>query len=195
MPQPRRTRVETRDALRPVQRRVDRVPYGDKVNADDPARPHILVQLHRMVQAGVEVDDRAVEIATRLGRHAYEEAQLHPVRTDEGLRARALQVQAASTIYYVRCGHLVKIGTTTDLGRRFKSVRPNELLAIEPGGQGVETLRHREFAELRASGEYFHPGPSLQNHITQLRARHGIPPRVVCLVPDGRDYFPQERSA
>jgi hypothetical protein len=154
-----------------------------------------LINLHRMENAGVEIDERAVEIATHLGRHAYGEAQSQPVRTDESLRARALAVRAASTVYYVRCGHLIKIGTTTDLGRRFKAVRPNELLAVEPGGQEVETQRHRQFAGLRASGEYFHPGRALQEHIIQLRTSCGIPPRTGSVVPDGQDFFSSTASA
>jgi len=156
---------------------------------------HILINLHRMELAGVEIDDRAVEIATQLGHHAYEEAQAQPLRTDEGLRAHALAVQAASKVYYVRCGHLIKIGTTTDLRRRFKSVRPNELLAVEAGGQELETQRHRQFADLRASGEYFHPGRALQDHIVQLRGSCGIPPRTASVVPDGQDFFPSAVGA
>ena len=172
MPEPRRTRTESR------------------VASDDPARTYILINLGRMEVAGVELDDRAVEIAIQLGRHAYEEAQTQPVRTDEGLRAHALAVQAASKVYYVRCGHLIKIGTTTDLGRRFKSIRPNELLAAEPGGQELETRRHQQFATLRASGEYFHPGPALQQHIVGLREAQGAPARASSIVPDGQDWFP-----
>lgn len=195
MPKPRRTRMETRDDSQPIRSRTHRLPHSDKVDSNDPAHTHILINLHRMELAGVEIDDRAVEIAAQLGRHAYGEAQSRPARTDEGLRAHALAVRAASTVYYVRCGHLIKIGTTTDLGRRFKSVRPNELLAVESGGQELETRRHRQFAELRASGEYFHPGRALQEHIVQLRTSCGMPPRTGSVVPDGRDFFSPAASA
>jgi hypothetical protein len=77
-----------------------------------------------------------------------------------------------------------------DLASRFSSIRPNEVLALEPGGQDTETRRHRQFTDLRASGEYFHPGPTLQQHILALRETHGAPAWTSSLVPDGQDFFP-----
>jgi hypothetical protein len=168
----------------------DRIPHSDKVAHDDPARSYILITLRRMEVSGVEIDDRAVEIATQLGRRKYEEAQAEEEGRDEQLRARVLAVRDAWKVYYVRCGHLIKIGYTADLGQRFTSIRPNEVLALEPGGQEVETQRHRQFVALRASGEYFHPGPALQSHIVGLRNAYGPPEWTQSLVPDGQDWFP-----
>jgi hypothetical protein len=167
----------------------DRIPHSDKVAHDDPARSYILITLARMEQSGVELDDRAVEIATQLGRRRYEEAQAGEEGRDEQLRARVLAARDAWKVYYVRCGHLIKIGYTADLGQRFTTIRPNEVLALEPGGQDVETRRHRQFAELRASGEYFHPGPALQSHIVGLRNAYGSPSWTRSLVPDGQNWF------
>lgn len=169
-------------------------PHSDQVASDDPARSHILITLRRMELAGVEIDKRAVEIATALGRHSWREAQEAAPARDEKLRARVLEVNEGRKVYYVRCGHLIKIGTTADLGQRFTTVRPNEVLALEPGGQETETRRHRQFATLRASGEYFHPGAALQSHIAELRNTHGVPVWTSSLVPDGQNWFPLDST-
>lgn len=171
----------------------DRIPHSDKVDRDDPARSDILITLHRMELAGVDIDERAVEIATKLVRWHHETAQSEGT-SDEALRQRVDEVAKNRRVYYVRCGHLIKIGTTADLGKRFSQIRPNEILALEPGGQTLETQRHREFAALRASGEYFHPGPALQRHIEDLRATLGPPQWAGSIVPDGQDYFPEDAS-
>lgn len=169
----------------------DRVPHSDKVDRDDPARSHILITIHRMELAGVDIDSRAVEIATQLGRWHYEAALQEGGESREVvLRRRVDEVDQRRRVYYVRCGHLIKIGTTMDLGERFRQIRPNEVLALELGGQDLETRRHREFAQLRASGEYFHPGAALQHHVLAIRQLHGAPAWTGSLVPDGHDFFP-----
>ncbi|MEW2415307.1 hypothetical protein AB0953_16550 [Streptomyces sp. NPDC046866] len=166
----------------------DRIPHSDKVDRKDPARADILILLHRMELAGVEIDDRAVEIAIKLTRFRLEQAA--PPPPEPVVTPETDPVGRKRWVYYVRCGHLIKIGTTINLASRFISIRPNEVLALEPGGQELETARHREFRALRASGEYFHPGPALQEHILALRAEHGPPNWAGSLVPDGRNYFP-----
>jgi hypothetical protein len=168
----------------------DRIPHSDKVAPGDPARSYILIALRRMELSGVEIDDKAVEIATKLGRRSYEEGQEEREGRDEQLRARVLAVRDGWKVYYVRCGNLIKIGYTANLAQRFTTIRPNEVLALEPGGQEVETQRHRQFAQLRASGEYFHPGPALQTHIAGVRNAYGPPVWTSSLVPDGRNWFP-----
>ncbi|GAB2718229.1 GIY-YIG nuclease family protein [Streptomyces bullii] len=172
----------------------DRIPHSDKVANDDPARSYILITLRRMELSGVEIDDKAVEIATKLGRRKYEEGQEEREGRDEHLRAGVLAVRDGWKVYYVRCGNLIKIGYTANLAQRFTTIRPNEVLALEPGGQEVETRRHRQFAQLRASGEYFHPGPALQSHIVGLRSTHGSPVWTSSLVPDGRNWFPMDEA-
>lgn len=174
----------------------DRIPHSDKVDRDDPARAHILITIHRMELAGVDIDPRAVEIATQLGRWHHEAALGEGEDSrDVVLRRRVDEVNQRRQVYYIRCGHLVKIGTTMDLGDRFRQIRPNEVLALEPGGQDLETRRHREFAQLRASGEYFHPGAALQQHVLALRQLHGAPARTGSLVPDGHDFFPDNPAS
>ncbi|MEV7364264.1 hypothetical protein [Streptomyces sp. NPDC091299] len=152
-----------------------------------------------MEKAGVEIDDRAVEIATKLGRWHLEQALVdEPVAEGDvprwQKRGGEMDTDRPSWVYYVRCGHLVKIGTTVDLATRFIALRPNEVLALEPGGLVIEGERHREFSTLRASGEYFHPGPALQKHILTLRKDFGPPEWNVSIVPDGQNWFPVDIS-
>lgn len=168
-----------------------RVPHADKIPAEDPDRAGILIELHRFELAGVEIDDRAVEIATKLTRWRAATAQ---ERREEVQREREQrEAEAAGRdcwVYYVRCGSLVKIGMTTNLDNRFAALHPNEILAIEPGGAIREAEMHARFAAMQAGGEYFHPGAALQEHIIDLRDHHGTPAACNAVVPDGLNYFP-----
>lgn len=201
MAQPRKTRAGTRDAYRTKHSTNigDRIPHSDKVDPDDPARTDILITLHRMELAGVTIDERAVEIATQLSRWHMERALAdEPVEEGDVPRWKKSPTETdtrrPSWVYYVRCGHLVKIGTTLNLETRLMSIRPNEVLALEPGGLILEGERHREFAHLRASGEYFHPGPDLQRCILDVRESYGAPDWKGSRVPDGQDWFPIEAA-
>ncbi|MFE9738828.1 GIY-YIG nuclease family protein [Streptomyces sp. NPDC006477] len=165
----------------------DRIPHADKVDPQDPARAHILITLKRMELAGVEIDDRAVEIAVHLGR--WHQAQRARRDNVPEMRPGHDALNRKRWVYYVRSGHLIKIGTTADLANRLSAIRPNEILALEPGGQALEAERHRSFASLRVSGEYFHPGSALQEHIIHLRESLGPPNWHGSVVPDGQDWF------
>lgn len=197
MTQPRRVRASARDpyGTKHSTNSGDRIPHSDKVDPDDPARSHILITINQMHLAGVEIDDQAIEIATKLGRWHVEQA-LAEASVPEGdvprwqRRGREMDIDRPSWVYYLRCGNLIKIGTTIDLVKRFEAIRPNEVLALEPGGLIIEGERHREFAQLRASGEYFQPGPDLQRYILDLRKAFGAPNLTASLVPDGQDWFP-----
>jgi hypothetical protein len=142
-----------------------------------------------MELAGLEIDDRAVEIAHALCRQRREEV----ATVEQAKPPLAPGFDASgrkSWVYYVRCGYLIKIGTTCNLGGRFQSVRPNEVLALEHGTHVLETSRHREFKTLNAGGDYFHPGPALQAHIRELRDRLGPPNWAGSVLIDGHDFFP-----
>jgi len=169
----------------------DRIPHSDKVPHDDPHRADVLITLHQFELAGIEVDNRAVEIATKLTRWR------HATKTEREEAARLEMEQRRQDsggrdcwVYYIRVGHLIKIGLTTNLASRFSSLRPNEVLAIEPGGIEREASMHRRFADLRAGGEYFHPGAALQQHVLELRGELGAPQWTGSVVPDGQDWFP-----
>ncbi|QEV23967.1 hypothetical protein CP976_07285 [Streptomyces coeruleorubidus] len=163
--------------------------------ADEPNRTDILITLHRFELAGVEIDDRAVEIATKLTRWHIANAEKRDRINAEEVAARvAAAAERECWVYYIRCGRLIKIGMTTNLASRFSSIRPNEVLAIEEGGLEREVAMHQRFAELRAGGEYFHPGPALQQHILALRDELGAPNWTASVVPDGDDWFPGDSS-
>lgn len=76
---------------------------------------------------------------------------------------------AGEMVYYMRFGDRVKIGYTTNLTSRLKAVPNDELLATEPGTRAVEAARHRQFRELRLTGEWFDHVEPLIGHIEGLR--------------------------
>lgn len=81
----------------------------------------------------------------------------------------------ASVVYYMRFGDRIKIGTTTDLPQRLGAVPHDELLAVEPGGNGTERSRHAQFRSAHAHREWFHVTPELLGHCSALRQKHGQP--------------------
>lgn len=195
MAQPRRIRVSKRDPYftKHSTNAGDRIPHADKVDRDDPDRADTLIALHRFELAGIEIDDRAVEIATQLTRwHAGNAAEQAEARRQETLIRQQEAEARECWVYYVRCGRLIKIGVTTNLANRFSAIRPNEVIAIEPGGLEREAAMHERFTDLRAGGEYFHPGAVLQKHVTELRNELGPPKWTASTVPDGDDWFPAD---
>lgn len=76
-------------------------------------------------------------------------------------------------VYYARIGGLIKIGTTRDLRARFNNYPPDaELLAVERGGEDMESRRLRQFRHLLAERkEWFHPGVDLMDHIARLATK------------------------
>jgi hypothetical protein len=94
-----------------------------------------------------------------------------------------------SFVYYVGDpdSQLIKIGTSTGINTRLSAIRKRRpgalLLAAEPGSYSAESLRHREFAEIRkplATGEreWFRKEPLLMRHVNEVRAKYGIPESV-----------------
>lgn len=65
-----------------------------------------------------------------------------------------------SYIYFVRCGDLVKIGTTVNPHRRLEALQTGnagtlELMRLEYGDTTREGRYHMRFAAQRARGEWF----------------------------------------
>ena len=98
-------------------------------------------------------------------------------RVQAGLDARGyagpdatevMPVPSRHVTYYVRLGNRVKIGTTTHLANRLQHIPCEELLAVEPGGVDVERERHRQFQQLRVTGEWFEYAEPLISHVAQL---------------------------
>ena len=79
MVQPRKERASVRDpySTKHSSNSGRRIPHADKVDPDDPHRTDILITLHRFELAGIDIDDRAVEIAAKLTRwhHSNTEEQ------------------------------------------------------------------------------------------------------------------------
>lgn len=141
------------------------------VDTKDPAFACIAEALQGMKGAGVELDETAIAIAVKLGRKKHEESQ------SPGWQQRRSRPERKSIVYYIRRADLIKIGTTTDPHGRFSDLRPDEILAFEPGGPQVEAQRHRQFSWCRVGkrSEYFRQTPGLLGHIANLVTEHGVP--------------------
>lgn len=70
-------------------------------------------------------------------------------------------------VYFAERGGLVKIGFSANVDQRMR-VLGTRLLAVMPGGEGMERRMHMLFAEYRHHGEWFHPGLSLVGFIESL---------------------------
>lgn len=79
------------------------------------------------------------------------------------------KLTSGECVYYARIGNRVKIGTSTNVAKRMEEINPEELLVTEPGGAGLEHMRHLEFAHLRTHGEWFRHQGLLVVHINWLK--------------------------
>lgn len=146
----------------------------------DPIFPMIVATLRDMARAGVELDERTLDIAIRLARQ--EAASTNKRRAlaaasyeQYGLSRRTRRDQG-SIVYYIRRAELIKIGRTTRPVKRFEALLPDEILAFEPGGAEIEVKRHHQFLHARkGASEYFHQTPDLMEHIAAIRSCHGEP--------------------
>jgi hypothetical protein len=147
------------------------------LDTSDPIFPKVAATLRDMADAGVELDAKAVEIAVKL----VQQVESH--RNDMRARRAALrdlpkesEDDRDSIVYYIRRGDLIKIGCTTRPKKRFESLLPDEILAVEPGGKRLETMRHRQFLHARQGmSEYFHQTTDLLEHVAAVRDLHGDP--------------------
>lgn len=81
-------------------------------------------------------------------------------------------------VYYAGVGDLIKIGFTTQLRTRMWALRPDVLLAAEPGEPRLERRRHDQFEHLRVPGhgELFGIADELLRHVDQLSQLFLVPP-------------------
>ena len=98
-----------------------------------------------------------------------------PPVTHESLQGRAW-------VYYIRRSGYIKIGTTKNLARRMNALRPEAILALEPGSYKRETYRHRQFEREQqppelfgGETEWFEPSGRLLRHIAELAERKPPP--------------------
>lgn len=79
------------------------------------------------------------------------------------------QPATGEVVYYLRFGDRVKIGYSSNLANRLKAIPHDELLITEPGTYALEAARHRQFRELRLTGEWFDNVEPLAGHIAALQ--------------------------
>lgn len=78
-------------------------------------------------------------------------------------------------VYYVKLGNLIKIGFSSNLPSRMRSVPHEEILAAEPGDYALESARHAQFAKHKAARrEWFH-ADAVPEFAASVRAEHGDP--------------------
>ncbi|MDX3520717.1 hypothetical protein [Streptomyces scabiei] len=147
------------------------VPLLAMVDTADPAFTYITEALQTMKAAGVELDEAAVAIAVKLGRKKHEETR------PTAWQQRRSRPERNPIVYYIRRADLIKIGTTADPHSRFSDLRPDEILAFEPGGPTEEAQRHRQFSWCRVGkrSEYFRQTSGLLAHMASLVTEHGAP--------------------
>lgn len=85
-----------------------------------------------------------------------------------------------AVVYYLRRNGLIKIGWTGNIKARMRALRPDELLAVEPGCMHIETGRHHQFAEHRLPNdgngdEWFSPEPEVLAHIELIAQMYPTP--------------------
>ena len=80
----------------------------------------------------------------------------------------AITADTRDIVYYMRIGNRAKIGTSRNLKRRLIELHPEDCMAYELGNRSVELKRHRQFAHLRVSGEWFELAPELVRHVNSL---------------------------
>jgi hypothetical protein len=137
------------------------------VDPEDPAFEQITRVLIDMRMAGVHLAPATVTAAVKLGR-LYHSGDATPHRP-----STPTSIMKRHVVYYMRFGPVIKIGTTDDLRRRAQTLKPDEVLAAEPGGRDLETKRHHQFARHRAERELFFPAPELRAHIKRVQETYG----------------------
>lgn len=63
-------------------------------------------------------------------------------------------------VYFIRDGHRLKIGFTTNIKSRVKAIQTDcaeavDVLMVMPGTQGTEKFLHERFADYHVGGEWF----------------------------------------
>lgn len=80
----------------------------------------------------------------------------------------------APMVYFIRNGNRIKIGTTTELRRRIRTLalRQEHVLLLLPGTQPLERALHKRFADLRdGNTEWFQYTGALTQYVTEQNAK------------------------
>lgn len=144
---------------------------SELVDVDDPAFPEIMQVVLELRALELDLTEELVRHAIKLGRKRCMVADQYwkRIRERHPLSHKTIDAAEKSLVYYMRIGNRVKIGVTTNLAERMKSIHPEELMAIEPGGYDLEQERHSQFCQLRSHGEWFRLEEPLAGHIERLQ--------------------------
>ena len=82
----------------------------------------------------------------------------------EGSRPRNYRGEVGS-VYFAKCGDLIKIGFSTNVRQRMRALGADELLASVPGTREDEKALHAKFGRAWDHGEYFRRTPALLAYI------------------------------
>lgn len=144
----------------------------------EPTQADLLAAAMDFVRAeslGFDINDpeviRTVVAANKRRRAGAQSQQAARLAAAKNTAASGEPTEVESVVYYMRVGNRVKIGFTTNLAGRIAAVMPEEVLATEPGGRMLEGVRHRQFAGLRVTREWFRHDGSLTAHIEKLQAQ------------------------
>ncbi len=104
--------------------------------------------------------------------------KIDPVAAKAWLAAnpkRPTSFHRKSVIYFAqREDGCIKIGFTSDVGRRMRELSMPELLATMPGDKKTEQALHARFAEGNVGGEWFSPSAGLREFLDQLVMRSAV---------------------
>lgn len=128
------------------------------------------------------------QLAEQQKEFARERAKLQAQYEANIIRAVEAARAESSVVYYIRrdSDGLIKIGTSRTLAKRLATLKresgPLRLLATVGGAHREENALHRQFADLRAEGEWFRPEIPLLEHVyaimkeCQPESAPGLPP-------------------
>lgn len=175
--------------------------YDQWVDRQDPLYCPIMFAMHELDQAGVEMNEQTAAIAITLARHRVEKSRAEhearmaawdeEKRLQQPITPKVIDAHPDPVVYYVRRGQFIKIGTTMQFSKRMGALRPDEILAVEPGSYDLERERHVQFAATRCDSrsEYFLPSQELIEHMLEVREERGRPDQSWVTVTDGRSFF------
>lgn len=86
-------------------------------------------------------------------------------------------------VYFLRSGNVVKIGFSTNLRERQKSLRtarpePSFICKVVKGSPATERALHKRFAQYRLAGEWFDLRGDLARHLEQHIYPIDLPVRI-----------------
>lgn len=117
--------------------------------------------------------DHMVDVSGQVMLEVSDRTPLEPSRSQLHGAVPPLNDQRGQ-VYFVRFGHNVKIGFTTNLKRRLKDIPHEEILATYPGSRRDEKRCHALFADLRLETthgrEWFHMDQRILDFIAERAA-------------------------